>query len=141
MRSTLALVTAITGLVSAIAAFKHTPEEKTAKESYVVLQHAITEQAIEIDGLKKDVLSLRAAFESYVRAKEGDGNVVPRQPAPADVIPPVEVHVRPTPSSSSAPSSSAAPPRVVVIPSARPPVTQRPLPDVRDVEKKAHAKD
>lgn len=142
MRSTVALVTAITGLVSAIAAFRHVPEEKTAKESYVVLQGAYAAQAAEVDGLKRDVLDLRASFEAYVRAKEGDGNVVatqPSPPSPPDTVPPVEVHVRPTPHSSVQPSSTT-PPRVVIIPSARPPVTQRPLPDVRDVEAKALGK-
>lgn len=141
MRSTLALVTAITGLVSAIAAFRHVPEEKTAKESYVVLQRAFEGQQAEVEGLKKDVLSMRSSFEAYVRAKEGDSNVMPRAPLDsghAGIIPPVEVRVAPTPSSATTPAREQ---RVILIPSARPSVAQYPLPNVHEVEAKAKAKD
>ena len=137
MRSTVALVTAITGLVSAIVAFRHVPEEKTAKESYVVLQTAFNEQQDELDALRKDVLELRQSFAAYARAKEGSEAVAPK-PATDAALPPVEVHVRPTPPASSASGSSHS--TLVIIPSARPTVSQRPLPDVRDVEAKAHAK-
>ena len=144
-RSLFALVTAITGLVTAIAAFRRTPDEPTAKESYVVLQKAFLEQQSEVDGLKKDVLSVRASLEAYVRAKEGEANVVPApvpssSSTPPDTLPPVAVHVRPTPSSSPhAPPSSSA--RVVVIPSARAAVPRpTPLPDVRELESQAKAR-
>ena len=142
-RSLVALVTAIAGLVGAIAAFQRTPDEPTAKESYVVLQKAFLEQQIEVDGLKKDVLSMRASFEAYARAKEGDTNVVSvSQDAapPPGAIPPVEVHVRPTPSVafSSAPPAAS---RVVVIPSARAAAPSRPpLPSVSDLESNARKK-
>lgn len=143
-RSMIALVTAITGLVAAIAALNRTPDEPTAKASYVVLQKAFIEQQIEVDGLKKDVLSMRASFEAYARAKEGDTNVVPTV-APTDAttntIPPVEVHVRPTPASPVTSSASPAASHVVVIPSARAPAPPRPpLPNVRDLESSARAK-
>lgn len=143
-RSAVALLTAVTGLVTAIAAFRHVPEERTAKESYVVLQAAFTEQQAEIEVMKKEVVNLRGSLEAYVRAKEGDGNVVPQQ-GPPEALPPVEVHVRPTPpvAVSLAPTSAPPPPaRVVVIASARPAAPKpTPLPDVNELANRAHAKD
>lgn len=140
-RSLVALITAIAGLVAAIASFQRTPDEPTAKESYVVLQKAFLEQQIEVDGLKKDVLSMRASFEAYARAKEGDTNVVQSNaPAPPGAIPPVEVHVRPTPSTAFSSATPAAS-HVVVIPSARAAAPSRPaLPSVHDLESNARAK-
>ena len=107
-RSLVALVTAITGLVTAIAAFRRDQPEETAKESYVVLQKAFMGQQAEVEDLKKDVLSMRSSFEAYVRAKEGDGNVKPSANAPPDTIPPVEVLVRPTPATPPAPGHPSA---------------------------------
>jgi len=144
-RSTLALVTAITGLVSAIAAFSHVPEEKTAKESYVVLQHAFIDQQAEVEDIKKEVVALRKSLEAYARAKEGDMNVIPKD-SPPENIPPVEIHVRPSPSAvastatSPASISSSGVSRVVTISATKPGATPRPLPDIRDIEAKAHAK-
>lgn len=136
-RSLVALLTAIAGLVAAIAAFQRTPDEPTAKASYVVLQTAFLEQQADVEGLKKDVLSMRASFEAYARAKEGESNVVATADAgaPEGSPPPVEVHVRPTP---SAPAAAPASSRVVVIPSARAAAPARaPLPSVSDLESKA----
>ena len=131
-RSTTALITAIAGLISAFAAFQRTPPEPTAKEGYVVLQKAFAEQSTEMEALKDDVLRLRSSFEAYARAKEGPANVTPR-PEPDAPVPlaPIEVRVQsPTTATSS----------LVVIPSARPPTTQRPLPNVSEIESKAKGK-
>jgi hypothetical protein len=71
------LITAIVGLLTAIAAWKKPPEEPTAKEGYVVLSKAVEQLALDQQKNREDVANLRASFEAYVKAKEGAHNVEP----------------------------------------------------------------
>lgn len=134
-RSTVALITAITGLISAFAAYHRTPPEPTAKEGYVTLQKAFVAQGDEIEALGKDLLALRASFEAYARAKEGEESVTQKLNGP-NVLPPVEVRVRQQAQAVYAADAAAPPPAssVVVIPSARTaPPRRKPLPDVSEL--------
>lgn len=134
-RSTAALITAVAGLISAVAAFTRAPQEPTAKESYTVLQKAFKEQTEEIEQLQKDTQSLRSAFEDYARAKEGKDNVVTDPNGPS-TRPPVQIKVMTAPSSSSAPHE---PPKLVILPASRKPPESKPapLPDFSVVQRNA----
>lgn len=135
-RSTAALITAVAGLISAVAAFTRAPQEPTAKESYTVLQKAFKEQTEEIEQLQKDTQSLRSAFEDYARAKEGKDNVV-TDPNGLNVLPPVQIKVtQAAPSSSSTPHK---PPKLVILPASRKPPESKPapLPDFSVVQRNA----
>jgi hypothetical protein len=131
LRSLIALITAVTGLVGALAAYHKAPEERLAKESYTVVQPAIDKLTAKVTALTDRLDANQRAFEEYVRAKEGEANVEP-QPAPLapGQAPSLRVHVKP---SRPHPAPSAVPSVAVtgaVMTSTPPPP---PPPDHQDV--------
>ena len=91
--STAALVTAIAGLISALAAFSKPADETKAETGYVVLVKAMDSMAKENDQVRKDLLDLRTTFAEYVKAKEGPHSVETANLAPRDVVPELTVRV------------------------------------------------
>lgn len=121
-RSTAALITAIAGLISAIAAFRRQPPEPMAKESYQVLQKAFIEQDKELEEVRKDLATLRTSFEDYLKAKEGSANVVAESNGEPK---PTKVQVQPSP---AAHTSVLPPTKTVMIPPVKASATAKPPP-------------
>ena len=130
LRSLIALITAVTGLVGALAAYHKTPEERIARESYTVVQPVIDKLTAKVAALTDRLDANQRAFEDYVKAKEGEANVEP-QPAPlaSGQAPSLRVHVRPTPRTHPSAVPSVAVTGAVMTSGPPPP----PPPDHQDV--------
>ena len=140
------LITAIAGLITAIAALRKQPEEPAARESYLVFQEAIKGLAAENDQFREqitsDQMSLRAAFEDYVRAKEGAANVANMDGPDAgdgsdagDALPAVRIQVRRTPLPLPSATASARP--LAIAPPPAEPLPEVVLPRTRSMKKAA----
>lgn len=107
LRSLVALVTAITGLVTAIAALRKPPEEPANKVSYETLQKAVDDLNKEDQGLRTDLVNLRNSFAEYVQVKEGSSAFVPSVASSASAAP-LTIEVTPSFLLSGKPSSAVA---------------------------------
>jgi hypothetical protein len=91
-----AVIMAVAALISSLAAWRKSPEEPAAKLGYEVLQQAYLSTQEDIKELRKVQEDQTKAFQEYVKAKEGEDNIITEPSTPDQVMPALRVQVQPT---------------------------------------------